>query len=104
MARRLRWSWRRWRRMGLQVGTSAWGRRCPGKGRLACGLFASSKKDGRASHDTPPFAKDAKDGAPGLWGALAGEQAAGFYVLADEVDGGFKRRSRSEDRSEEHTS
>jgi hypothetical protein len=30
-------------------------------------------------------------------GALADEQAARFYVLADESDGGFKRRSRSED-------
>jgi hypothetical protein len=29
--------------------------------------------------------------------ALADEQAARFYVLADEGDGGFKRRSRSED-------
>jgi len=29
--------------------------------------------------------------------ALADEKAARFYVLADEGDGGFKRRSRSED-------
>jgi hypothetical protein len=34
-------------------------------------------------------------GHPELW--LPSEQAAGFYVFADEVDGGFERRSRSED-------
>jgi hypothetical protein len=32
---------------------------------------------------------------PGLW--LPGEQGARFYVFADEGDGGFERRSRSED-------
>lgn len=28
---------------------------------------------------------------------LDSEKTAGFYVFADEVDGGFERRSRSED-------
>src|SRR6516162_563867 len=38
------WSWRRWGRMGLQAGTSIWGRLCPGSGseREGAGLYVGS--------------------------------------------------------------
>ncbi len=64
-----------------------WGNRCPGKG-------------GGSLRECPHLRVE-------IWGmricclapmyGLADEQAAGFYVVADEGDSGFERRSRSED-------
>jgi hypothetical protein len=62
--------------------TSIWGSRCPGK-------------EGGSRSRANAHISESRCGAPEL--LLDRQEAARFYVLADEVYGGFKRRSRPED-------
>jgi hypothetical protein len=48
-------------------------------------VVGAGEESGRASLDTPPFAKDAKDGAPG---ELAGKRVSGSADAAAVKDGG----------------